>query len=289
MRDNFYTYCLLKYKHSPFLDESINLGVLIYFNESQNFSFKYSKNLSRINKIYNNVPEKTIKEYLRQINNRFKKYESFNEIIFPLNDSNLQEFLSYNILPRDASVLQFTNFKTNQQDFADNFIEQIIFEQYFIEDIKSSLTISKDPIVLDRLYKALEKDGFSKFANPNRVQKNWEFPTENGKFNFDFAWKNGVWNLVKPVSFDLTTSERIISKARNNLGEFTDLYSEIDIEKYTGNIIVAKPTSKSLFTTYDKAVKILRKSNARVIEEANKKEFSNYKEDILKAVSISDM
>ena len=139
MRDNFYTYCLLKYKHSPFLDESINLGVLIYFNESQNFSFKYSKNLSRINKIYNNVPEKTIKEYLRQINNRFKKYESFNEIIFPLNDSNLQEFLSYNILPRDASVLQFTNFKTNQQDFADNFIEQIIFEQYFIEDIKSSL------------------------------------------------------------------------------------------------------------------------------------------------------
>ncbi len=56
MKNNFYTYCLLKYKHSPFLDESVNIGVLIYFGDSQRFSFKYSKNLSRIKSIYNNIP-----------------------------------------------------------------------------------------------------------------------------------------------------------------------------------------------------------------------------------------
>ena len=81
--------------------------MLIYFGDSQRFSFKYSKNLSRIKSIYNNIPEKTIKEYLRQIHNRLEKNQSSNEDLFLLNDLNLKEFLHQNILPIDAAVLQF--------------------------------------------------------------------------------------------------------------------------------------------------------------------------------------
>lgn len=283
MRDNFYTYCILKYKHSPFLDESINIGVLIYFNESQKFSFKYSKNLSRVNRIYNNVPEKTIKEYLRQIDNRFKKYESFNEILFPLNDSNLQEFLSFNILPRDASVLQFTNFKTNEQEYGDDFIEQVIFEQYFIEDIKSPNSAQQEPIIISNLYKELRKQGFDELVNKNRVQRDYTLKTNTGNFNFDFAWKNGVWNLVKPVGFDVKNSDYIIQKARNNLGEFTDLVSEVN-KQYKCAIIVGKPSNSNLFDSYKKALSILEKvpDTVKIIEENDLKAYS---QEILEAVS----
>lgn len=286
MRDNFYTYCLLKYKHSPFLDESINIGVLIYFNESQKFSFKYSKNLSRVNRIYNNVPEKTIKEYLRQIDNRFKKYESFDEILFPLNDSNLQEFLSYNILPRDASVLQFTNFKTNEQEYDNNFIEQVIFEQYFIEDIKAPNNTQQEPIIISNLYKELRKQGFDELVNKSRVQRDYTLKTNTGNFNFDFAWKNGVWNLVKPVGFDVKNSDYIIQKARNNLGEFTDLVSEVN-SQYKCAIIVGKPSNSSLFDSYKKALSILEKvpKTVKIIEENNIK---TYTQEILEAVSKPD-
>lgn len=283
MRDNFYTYCILKYKHSPFLDESINIGVLIYFNESQKFSFKYSKNLSRVNRIYNNVPEKTIKEYLRQIDNRFKKYESFNEILFPLNDSNLQEFLSFNILPRDATVLQFTNFKTNEQEYEDNFIEQVIFEQYFIEDIKSINSSQQEPIIISNLYKELRKQGFDELVNKNRVQRDYTLKTNTGNFSFDFAWKNGVWNLVKPVGFDVKNSDYIIQKARNNLGEFTDLVSEVNTQ-YKCAILVGKPSNSGLLDSYKKALSILEKvpETVKIIEENNIK---SYSQEILEAVS----
>ncbi|NWL04241.1 hypothetical protein DM790_25770 [Flavobacterium collinsii] len=283
MRNNFYTYCLLKYKHSPFLDESVNIGVLIYFGNSQSFSFKYSKNLSRIKSIYDNIPEKTIKEYLRQIHNRLEKLQSFNENLFPLNDLNLKDFLHQNILPIDASVLQFSNFKTDYQDIEQSILEDIIFEQYFIEDIKTSNYQTQEPKIISHFYSVLNKNGFREVVNKNRIQKDFTLKTETGNFNFDFAWKNGVWNLVKPVGFDLKTPEGIIQKARNNLGEFTDLESEVK-SQYKCAIIVGKPTDKKLFGNYTKALSILHKlpDSIEVLEENDLK---NYSLKVIEAVS----
>lgn len=283
MRNNFYTYCLLKYKHSPFLDESVNIGVLIYFGNSQRFSFKYSKNLSRIKSIYNNIPEKTIKEYLRQIHNRLEKLQSFNENLFPLNDLNLKEFLHQNILPIDASVLKFSNFKTDYQDIEQSILEEIIFEQYFIEDIKNANNQTQEPKIISHFYSVLNKNGFQEVANKNRVQKDFTLKTETGNFNFDFAWKNGVWNLVKPVGFDLKTPEGIIQKARNNLGEFTDLESEVK-SQYKCAIIVGKPSDRKLFGNYTKALNILHKL-PDTIEVLEENDLKNYTLKVIEAVS----
>ena len=65
MKDFFYTYSVLKYKHSALLDESINVGLIIYFYSTKSFVFKFSKNLSRIKSIYDNVPDRVIKHYLK--------------------------------------------------------------------------------------------------------------------------------------------------------------------------------------------------------------------------------
>lgn len=283
MRTDFYTYCLLKYKHSPFLDESITIGVLIYFSESKKFSFRFSKNLSRVKSIYDNVPEKTLREYLRQIVDRLQKFESTQKDFFPLNDSNLKAFLHQTILPIDSGVIQFSSFRTETQEIPESLVEEIIFEQYFIEDIKSVNTTQQEPKILKHLYAELHNSGFSKYANVNRYRKDVDITTNTGKFTFDFAWKNGVWNLVKPVGFDLKTSEGIINKARTNLGEFTDLDGEINKNEYKCNIIVGRPTNKKLFSTYDIALTILQKSpNTEIIEESD---LSNYSHKVVEAVS----
>jgi hypothetical protein len=283
MKDSFYTYCILKYKHSPFLDESLNIGVLIYFSNSQKFSFKYSKNLSRIKGIYNNIPEKTIKEYLRQIDQRLNKYHSADEIIFPLNDTNLKDFLSKSILPNDASILQFSSFKTDLQEFEDAFIEEIILEQYFIEDIKTIVNQPQEPKIISHLYDELNINGFNEVRNKQNFQRDFTLNTESGNFNFDFAWKNGVWNLVKPVGFDLRTPEGIIEKAHKNLGQFTDLENKIDKKLYKCNLIVGRPTDKKLFKTYDTALKILENLSHTDVEEENN--LSKYSQKVIKAIS----
>lgn len=284
MKTNIYTYCILKYKHSPFLDESINIGVLIYFESSRKFVFKFSKTLNRIKNIYNNVPEKTIKEYLRQISKYLNNYQSLEENLFPLNDLNLKSFLSQNVLPADGTVLQFSHFKTDYlRDFSEDFIAKVIIDKVFIDDVKSNQSQQQEPKIISHLFQELKKQGFEELANKNRVQKDFNIKTNTGNFNFDFAWKNGVWNLVKPIGFDLKTGDGIVQKARNNLGEFIDLESEVK-SQYKCALIVGKPSDRALYQNYTKALNILHKlpETISIVEE---KDIKNYSHHILEEIS----
>lgn len=122
--------------HSPYLDESINIGVLIYFAKSERFVFKYSKSLSRIKSIYNNIPEKTIQEYIRQIDEKLTKISSHEVSDISIEANDLKSFLSKYILSSDSTVLQFSNFKTIEDvKFEEDVVEKIIVEQLFIDDI----------------------------------------------------------------------------------------------------------------------------------------------------------
>ncbi len=284
MKTNTCTYCILQYKHSPYLDESINIGVLIFFASTQRFVFKYSKNLSRIKSIYGNIPEKTIKEYLKQIDRRLEKYNTVDKGIFPLHNLEFKDFLSKNILPIDSTILQFSNFKTiDQGKFDEDLIENVILKQNFIEDIKTISHTPQEPKIISNLYEELEKFGFNEIKNKTeRYQQNYQITTKNGsKFLFDFAWKNGVWNLVKPVGFDLKTPEGIIEKAHKNLGQFTDLESDGTGFKY--NLIIGRPASKKLFKYYDSAIAILEKLKyTDIIEE---KDISNYSKNVINNIS----
>lgn len=284
MKTDFYTYCILKYKHSPYLDESITIGVLIYFQESKRFVFKHSKTLNRIKSIYCDVPEKTIKEYIRQISKYLDGYRSEESIFDSSEGLNLKTFVSANILPDDSTVIQFCNFRTEStRGLNHDLIEKIVLEKEFIDDIKTNLNQQQEPKIIYHLYAELKKYGFENIANKSSYIKNCNIQTNTGNFHFDFAWKNGVWNLVKPVGFDLKTPEGIIQKARNNLGEFTDFKSEISEKDYKCNLIVGEPADRSLFKNYENALSVLHKiPNIKIIEESGLKEYSL---EIIEAIS----
>ncbi len=286
MNNNFYTYCVLKYQHSPFLNESLNIGVLIYFHDSQNLVYTFSKGLSRVKSIYSNVPEKTIREYIKQIEKILIHFGKFKSELIPLGGArNFSEFVSKNLIVHDSSCLQFDGFRTqNKYDFTDIAISQAITRKVLINDFKTSSLQPQEPKIIKSLFLELNQSGFQNKANPKRYVKDFSIPTSTGNFNFDFAWKNGVWNLIKPVGFDLKTADGIIGKARQNLGDFTDFYSEVGAKEYKTNVLVGRPKERSLFSSYEKALKILEKSpNTEVIEEENLKIYS---EKILQAVSV---
>jgi hypothetical protein len=286
MKKDFYKYCVLKYKHSPFLDESINIGVLIFFSNVGKFSFSYSKNLSRIKFIYNNVPERTIKEYLKQIDKRLERLSLKNDVFHKLEIDDLSSFISKYILPLDGSVLQFSNFKTDyQQDFKNDFIEEILLNKYFIEDIKHQFNQPKEPELLHQFYDNLRGLDFNLInKDKKRFFVDYTVTNENGnEFKFDYAWQNGSLNLVKPISFDLKESKSIAEKAYKNLGQFIDLENEAKNNNLRYDLIIGRPKFKSLFKDYDHAISLLDKIKyARIIEED---EIDNYSLKAIKAIT----
>lgn len=288
MNTDLYTYCLLKYKHSPFLDESINIGVLIYFHDSQRFIFKYSKTLSRIKSIYDNIPEKTIKEYTRQIDKTLKNYQLTDQNIFPLNDSSLKNFLSSTILPNDGSVLQFSHFKTDYlRGFSEEFIESIIIDKLFIEDTKVISYQPQEPKILSSLYEKLRESGLNEYRrNNNRFTENYILKNETGtEFKFDIAWQNGTLNLIKPIGFDLKEGRSIADKAHKNFGQFYDLQDEAINKKLRYDLILGKPNNRKLYKDYDHAVALLQ--NLHNVNLVDENELKKYSEKIVAALSES--
>lgn len=285
MKTDFYKYCILKYKHSPFLEESVNIGLLIFYSNTGKFSFNYSKNLSRIKHIYDNVPERTIKEYLKQIEKRIQKF-SFNDDVFhKLEIEDLSSFVSKYLLPVDGSVLQFSNYKNDFQfDFKNDFIEDVLQKKYLINDLKSLSNHPKEPELLNKFYKNLKGLDFNTI---NRDQKkfyiDYTIKNETGnEFKFDYGWQNGTLNLVKPISFDLKESKSIAEKAYKNLGQFIDLENEAEKNNLRYDLIIGRPQSKSLFKEYDHALSLLEKiKHAKVIEE---REIDLYSLKAIKAI-----
>jgi hypothetical protein len=287
MKTNFYTYCILKYKHSPYLDESINIGVLIYFEDTQRFLFKYSKTLNRVKSIYDNVPERTIKEYIRQIDKHLNIYQKTLDSIFPLNDLNLKSFLTRHILPNDSTVLQFSHFKTESlRGFSEDFIEKIVLDNVFIDDIKVQNHQSQEPKIISKLLSSLKESGLNEYRHKtNRFQEDYVLTNETGnEFKFDIAWQNGTLNLVKPIGFDLKEGMGIANKAHKNFGQFYDLQIEAEKNNLCYDLILGKPTNKNLFKDYDHAVKLLLNiKNSRLIDADDLNEYSK---KVITAISI---
>jgi hypothetical protein len=286
MNTNLYTYCILKYKHSPFLGESLNIGVIIYFHDSARFVFRYSKTLNRIKSIYENVPEKTIREYTKQIDKTLQNYEAlYKDFFFPLDDLTLKNFLSNTVLPKDDSVIQFSHFKTDStRGFPEEFLQSVIFERLFIEDFKVNKYHIQEPKIIAKLYNNLKISGFDQYKrNNDRFREDYILTNETGtEFKFDIAWQNGTLNLVKPISFDLKDGRNIANKAHKNFGQFYDLQDEAVVKKLRYDLIIGEPHDSKLYKEFEHAISLLENlQNVKIIHES---ELKIYSEKIVSAI-----
>jgi hypothetical protein len=76
---------------------------------------------------------------------------------------------------------------------------------------------------------------------------------------FEHAWKNGIWQVYEPLSFDLADSDGIKTKAREWLGHLSAV-SDATTEPFKPHFIVGAPTRSDLKRAYDVALAILRKA-----------------------------
>lgn len=118
---------ILRYIHSPFMGECINIGLIIYFTDTKTFSFKFDKGLSRVKAVYSNVPEKTIREYI----------SCYERILVDndkeLNHKNFDNFIETLLLSKNSNVLQFSEVRVDSTNAINRgIIEEVLFKQYFI-------------------------------------------------------------------------------------------------------------------------------------------------------------
>jgi hypothetical protein len=121
---------------------------------------------------------------------------------------------------------------------------------------------------------AKQEDGLKENA---RFRYNYTVKSgTTSEINFDVAWQDtNNLHLVKPISFDLSRSKNIDNKAFQYYGEFAVLGEQPESKDYLFDVILAKPKSKSLFSAYDNAIKILQKpKKVKLVEFEELKSYS---------------
>jgi hypothetical protein len=292
MTNNIYKYSLLQYRHSQFLGEVLNIGVLVYYPSIPKLVFLKPEKLIRLKFAYPNVQEKTIKTYFKAFDERVDALNTKPELFSSIDsDASFAKLIHQEFLPEDSSSLQFGEIKKAIQ-FIDNLelIENQLYNLYFSvfeHNISNYHRIDEYHLLTKykNLIKEIGKDIYNK--ENKRLYFDYEIKPQDGKsFKFDIGWKNGSLNLVKPVSFDVARSETIQNKAYKFYGQFLDLESYAGHNNLRFDLLIAKPKRKELFKTFDNAIKLLNKP--KHVELVESDDLVNYTKKTITAISLFD-
>ena len=254
---SIFQYCPLQYHYNSASGEVLNVGLLVLFPDQQKVAFVFPEKLNRLRAAYpNSVAERTLKAFFRGIEGKVLALNRQPEIFNDYKNRPL-DFINDEILIRDASALQFGEIRTSIL-YTDDLkhivkqLENLYLSSYDLEEVTYKKHTEE---YLIKEYRRKIKLGDEQIFAKHRVEENKQI----GEYTFPFAWQNGTYNIVSPVSLDLKRPESIIRKATLNFGKFTLLQGYADENKARFDVLLAEPKQKGLAKKYDEAIKILEK------------------------------
>jgi hypothetical protein len=247
------SYSILKYTHSKFIGEELNIGILFVFPEEKHIEFVYPSSIYRIKKTYPNASLDLIKSYLHSFKVKAPKLiKGLKSYSFDLNELITEQFLV-----TDGSSLQFTKFNHALSLKDIEHTKKTYFDIYLnsYEVFHAELKHKTDKLIVNEckriiLGKRPEIEKALQIARP---------PLANNKviFKYDLSWQNGTCNLIKGVTFDLSEEESIINKALLIQNQLNHLSKIIEKQKARIDLLLIKPQVNSFIDSYNYAKQIL--------------------------------
>lgn len=247
-----YSYSVLRYVHDTVTGEFVNVGLVMFSHEGAFLRFKTKSTMSRLTSMFPSLKTSAFKALMSSLRNRFSVIEA--EATAGLGiwekKSRLDEVL-LDALPKDDSSLVWSPVSTGvSADLAASYDK--IFSRHITKfDQKAHRKTRSDEDVWRQFRKDLEKRNLLNFFESKNIAG------KDDEVEFPFAWKNGIWHCIEPISFDLAASESIREKAHRWLGQITSVTDSA--EKFKVYLVLAKPQQSNLSGAFDKAVSILEK------------------------------
>jgi hypothetical protein len=254
-----FTYWILNYVHSQFIDERLNCGILFYFKNSNTFYFKYPRKFKRLKDTYHSFKEWQLKASLSAIDEKVKVVNEQNNGLF---HQSLNELTLNSILVKDSTSLIFSDRKDAISNLVN--VDELItkyYNLYFSEYKVDFKTIKHDEQYLLKKFKT--KLSEKNETLQNYLKKDVLIKSTKTVVKFEYEWHNGVPNLIKPISFDLEDESSINNKAILLYGQLNFIKESLESKNYHIDLLISKPTqeNKDLKTAYDKAIDILEGVN----------------------------
>ncbi len=246
-----FSYAVLRYVHDITTGEFVNIGLVFYAADVSYFRYSLKTTTKRISDFFPGVKALSFKALIRPLRKRLEVVgESLKPGLFTSAVDRLDSVLS-SILPKDDSSIVWSGISYGAAADLDGAFDKIFARHVTRFDQKSINHGRSDDDVWRAFRRDLEKRNVLGHFEPKVIA------SADDEVEFPFAWKNGIWHCVEPISFDLSGSDTMRDKAHRFLGQLMSV-SESP-ERFKVYFLVGKPAQQNLGEAFDKALRILEK------------------------------
>lgn len=248
MKTNYST-IILRYVHDVVTGEFANIGVVVYAPEQRFLEARFATSYERLNAIFLRIDHLHFRALMRYLANRFE--EIGGEIRDGLNVppvTALSELVKQ-VLPPDDSSLQWSQQGGGITDDPVRVLAEL-YKRMVERFIAGAMQVSRTDEEIAKPFKAR----LGKVAG-RLSEKTIE--TKDYQYNFQFAWKNDVWHLYEPVSFDLVDPNSIREKANRWLGRGVALNDAV--EQFKIHFLLGEPQQAGTKEAFENALHLLQK------------------------------
>lgn len=245
-----YKFFALRYIHDAVTGEFANVGIVLYSEKAKVLKSKFTTQYSRLSGMFGAIDGEGFRSAVRYIQSQLDAVaQEIGTTMFP--GGELRSMLA-RILPEDASSLQFQLIGSGlSRDFDESL--QTLYGRHVAKYSDRGHSESRTD---EDVWKAFKGSLETRNLTAALVSKKITAP--DYEYEFSRAWRNGHWNLIEPVSFDLADSGTILDKANGWLGKATTLHHSP--EEHSIYLLLGQPHREGLQTAFSRAQNILRNS-----------------------------
>jgi hypothetical protein len=248
-KPNKYTFTVLRYVHDIVTGEFLNVGVVLHSQSARVLTAKVRHTYGRLTKVFPTVNGDHFKRTLAHIEKTICEFGAQTDDLFADFNGDALKFARL-VLPHDDSSFQWSPAGSGVAHDLDRELDQIYARMVTAhEDKQPAKTRTEDDV-----WRTFSKSLTERQILPHLKTK--EIRSENDSVTFEHAWKNGVWNCLVPVSFDLIDPSSIHDKALRWVGQATALRKGSS-EQFKLVMLIGQPNNANVNDHYVRALKVL--------------------------------
>lgn len=273
-----FQFAVLRYIHDAFTGEFLNVGLAFYCQDPAFFRVRLLQKYRRITNAFPQADGEFYRRYITSLQSKFnalaEKVNSQQSTFEPWPPGRVEELL-LQVLPPDDSSIQFSEAQGGMTKDL-----EATFEDIYRRLIEAHLPLdeheSRNEAEVWNVYREpLRNQNVIRLLLPHVIH------TKKGDFEFDHAWKNGHWNAMQPLSFDLVQPKSIRNKALQYFGTNVVLRESKAINTLYYLLGAPRRDDKDVLKEYAKAKDLLgAREHAKTIKLIEEDEAEDFARDI---------
>jgi hypothetical protein len=250
--------------------EFANIGVVLYAPEQRFLEARFATSYERLNAIFLKIDHLHFRALMRYMANRFEEIGADIREGLNIPSVNALSEIVRQVLPPDDSSLQWS---PQGGGFTDDPAKTMgeLYKRIVERFIAGAEQVSRSDEEIAKPFKA-------KLGRKAEKLTEKTIETKDYQYDFRFAWKNDIWHLYEPVSFDLVDPGSIREKANKWLGRGVALNDAREKEKFKIHFLLGEPRQVETKKAFENAIHLLNKipGQKQLVREIEMERFAEH-------------